>query len=519
MIENNFIVNLFSQSAGGLTDTKRKESVNSKNLPDFVSALNNAVDKNSSARSNINIQRRNNYNFGNGIDKSIENSAKADGQERNNKIKSFKDVARENGQISSKKEIGSKSKNAKLDKAKKDIEGEAAIIEESLAGVLNISVEELRKILDTLNLSSEDLTDLTKTAEISQKISELFGLNNEQSATLAKITDFIVKEANGLMGDLDIQNNQNNGVDKEGWIKLEGVDVEVVENFKNLNLEKANELGDKLKESLNSLESKLESEPEKLFEAISGRIKELTESVNSESGIKDEFEDVKAVELEDSLEPKVSKSLEENTKSEEKDSTSRNDAQETQTASKGIETTNNIQPSQSNEFANIVNNQQFSVNEVSDVSKVQAENNVSRKEIIAQIVDKAKAVLTDEKSEMVIDLKPDHLGKLSLKVVTERGTVVAKFVAENEQVKATIESNMDNLKESLTRQGFSIQDFSVSVRQDSKKGFAEGQEFSQKGSRANKGEKISTVGVSVIEENNKISNPYMVNNSTINLMA
>ena len=63
-------------------------------------------------------------------------------------------------------------------------------------------------------------------------------------------------------------------------------------------------------------------------------------------------------------------------------------------------------------------------------------------------------LLSGEKSEMVIDLKPDHLGKLALKIATERGIVVAKFIAENEQVKAALESNMNMLKESLEKQGF-----------------------------------------------------------------
>jgi flagellar hook-length control protein FliK len=78
---------------------------------------------------------------------------------------------------------------------------------------------------------------------------------------------------------------------------------------------------------------------------------------------------------------------------------------------------------------------------------------------------------------------------------------------------------MDNLKETLTRQGFSIQDFSVSVRQDSKRGFAEGHKFSSNSNRTSKGDKIASVGVSALEENHQVLNPYMINTSSINLMA
>jgi len=96
-----------------------------------------------------------------------------------------------------------------------------------------------------------------------------------------------------------------------------------------------------------------------------------------------------------------------------------------------------------------------------------------RNEIVFQIVEKAKVVLDGKKSEMVMDLKPDNLGKLSLKVVTENGIVMAKFVAESQQVKQVIETNMQLLRDSLEKQGMHIQGFSVSVRQESSGGFNE----------------------------------------------
>lgn len=88
------------------------------------------------------------------------------------------------------------------------------------------------------------------------------------------------------------------------------------------------------------------------------------------------------------------------------------------------------------------------------------------REIIGQIIDKARVVLTQDRSEMVLDLKPDSLGKITMKVVTENGIVMAKFIAENQQVREVLESNMQLLKDSLEKQGMNVQGFSVSVRQD-----------------------------------------------------
>ncbi len=91
---------------------------------------------------------------------------------------------------------------------------------------------------------------------------------------------------------------------------------------------------------------------------------------------------------------------------------------------------------------------------------------ITKYDIISQVADKVKVLLSQEKSEMVVDLKPDFLGRLSLKVVTERGMVSAQFIAESQQVKEILEGNMQLLKDALEKQGFSVQEFNVSVGQN-----------------------------------------------------
>lgn len=532
MISQSFIVDFLGKSAGTLNDTKKKEPVNTHSYPKFRETLNTAVDSNSLANKDKQVKRSVEFNTDNGIDKNISINAKADELQRNNKIKSYRDAVREKDQVSSKKEIKSVD-NGRLDEAIKDevLKSEATIVEESLAAILNISVDELRKVLSTLNISSEDLTDEAKTFEVAQKISNLFGLNSEQKETLTKVTNFIVREAKSLVSEIQPQNiNKEKNLDKEGWVKLEGIDVEVLEHQQKLPLENLTMLGDKLKEILNKLDNKLDSEKEKLFENISNKMEELAisnvKTVKATTDQKDVIDDLAVTTSEEKIQPKISTTSDESGKAGEKeaDSSSEGKAQRVDLldtdAGEAVE--NITQDTKQGGFENIINNQQIKVNGTNDVAKVQSEVTVSKKEIITQIVEKAKVVLTDEKSEMIIDLKPDHLGKLSLKVVTERGAVVAKFIAESEQVKAAIESNMDNLKQSLTKQGFSIEGFSVSVGQDPKRRFDEAREFSQNNSRSNKGDKMiaaASVGVSSIEERHQILNPYMVNNSSINLTA
>jgi len=87
-------------------------------------------------------------------------------------------------------------------------------------------------------------------------------------------------------------------------------------------------------------------------------------------------------------------------------------------------------------------------------------------EILAQFLENAKIYLSEEKTEMVIVLKPESLGKLTLKIVTEDGILMGRFIAENQHVKQILESNMQFLRESLEKQGLNVQGFSVALRQD-----------------------------------------------------
>ena len=50
-------------------------------------------------------------------------------------------------------------------------------------------------------------------------------------------------------------------------------------------------------------------------------------------------------------------------------------------------------------------------------------------------------------------------------IVNERGEIIARFVAESEQVKAILEGNMQLLKDSLQKSGVMVQSLEVSVGQ------------------------------------------------------
>ncbi len=86
--------------------------------------------------------------------------------------------------------------------------------------------------------------------------------------------------------------------------------------------------------------------------------------------------------------------------------------------------------------------------------------------IMEQVLPKAEVFVDGEHSEMLIQLKPDNLGKLVMKLEVEKGIVVAKFLAESHIVKEILESNMNTLKDSLQQKGLNVQELSVFVGND-----------------------------------------------------
>lgn len=83
-------------------------------------------------------------------------------------------------------------------------------------------------------------------------------------------------------------------------------------------------------------------------------------------------------------------------------------------------------------------------------------------EVPRQIVDQARLLRLPEQTEMVIRLKPEHLGELTLKVsVTPNGAVNASFHTDNAAVRTIIETSMLQLKQELQAQGLKVDNVGV----------------------------------------------------------
>ncbi len=128
-----------------------------------------------------------------------------------------------------------------------------------------------------------------------------------------------------------------------------------------------------------------------------------------------------------------------------------------------------------------------------------------KQEIFTQIMDaiKGQIKLTDHGTSLLVKLQPEQLGNVELKLNIHKGIVLAEIKVENEIVKAAIESNLDDLKQSLSNKGYSVDQINVNV-DSGKKDRQETFEFNQqeKRNRQNKNEE-ENISLEAIEATSK----------------
>ena len=85
------------------------------------------------------------------------------------------------------------------------------------------------------------------------------------------------------------------------------------------------------------------------------------------------------------------------------------------------------------------------------------------RQVLRQIVHSARLVSQAARTELYVQLKPEFLGHLHLKLAVENGIITAHFTAESQQVCRLLESNMNQLKQALQEQGLRFDSLQVSV--------------------------------------------------------
>ncbi len=85
------------------------------------------------------------------------------------------------------------------------------------------------------------------------------------------------------------------------------------------------------------------------------------------------------------------------------------------------------------------------------------------REIANQIIERIKVSVTSDHTSMELQLNPESLGKVNLSVHSKEGIITARFIVQNELSKEAIESQIQTLRETLNGQGVKIEAIEVTV--------------------------------------------------------
>lgn len=83
--------------------------------------------------------------------------------------------------------------------------------------------------------------------------------------------------------------------------------------------------------------------------------------------------------------------------------------------------------------------------------------------VMNQIVQRISYNPLGSGGEIKVFLKPGNLGDVHIKIRTDQDTIIARITANSHEVKAIIESNLGQLKQSLEEQGVKVGQFDVTV--------------------------------------------------------
>ncbi len=146
-----------------------------------------------------------------------------------------------------------------------------------------------------------------------------------------------------------------------------------------------------------------------------------------------------------------------------------------------------------------------------------AESSADVKENVLRIVDKVSTQAKDGRYEFDVELKPDFLGKVSIKLTMEGGNIRMQIKAEDASVRGMLSDQTSSLTDALKEKGITLT--SINVTQEGQASSLGGnrQPYEQGGSRQNAAYYAQT-GTAVLES---AAEPYscFIGNSSVEFLA
>ncbi|HJH56059.1 flagellar hook-length control protein FliK [Brachyspira hyodysenteriae] len=111
------------------------------------------------------------------------------------------------------------------------------------------------------------------------------------------------------------------------------------------------------------------------------------------------------------------------------------------------------------------------------------DNMIKFQDLMGKLVEKAQVAVNNGKSEVLMSLNPEYLGKVRLKISMDGDNLIGKIFVDNADVKDIFTKNLDTVITSLSEIGINIEGFDVMLRQDMPNDGGFGEELEAIGNR------------------------------------
>ena len=111
------------------------------------------------------------------------------------------------------------------------------------------------------------------------------------------------------------------------------------------------------------------------------------------------------------------------------------------------------------------------------------DNMIKFQDLMSKLVEKAQVAVNNGKSEVLMSLNPEYLGKVRLKISMDGDNLIGKIFVDNADVKDIFTKNLDTVITSLSEIGINIEGFDVMLRQDMPNDGGFGEELEAIGNR------------------------------------
>lgn len=318
-----------------------------------------------------------------------------------------------------------------------EVEEAAEEIIEAVASQLGISIETVRAMMEQSGMSPADLLDPEQVTQLMLNLSgDASGLDLLTNAELYGDVEQVMKKLDDVLGQLA----------QELQVDPEQLQTMIRDAGEAMNAE-----ADGRQEVQDDPEAEQIQQPEKQPQQSAMETAQAGEKANETRQTDTQEEPVITVENEKPLET-VTKQTDHSSQNGGKENSGKeNQKGQTESGQTNLEHLN-AQAAGKTDMNAIVQELTQQVHHAPDTEQ-----------IMRQIMDYMKVQVKADMTQMEIQLHPSSLGNVNVQISAREGVITAQFTAQNETVKAALETQIIQLKETLAEQGVKVEAIEVTI--------------------------------------------------------